>query len=331
MTKITYLLGAGASANALPLIKKAFRPYPDTAATPPVKPGLPEELREFVMNYRVSSTSRMDIIPALENLTARCNEFGTPDLLAKFLLEKGDTKNYRLLKRLLSNYFTYKQTAGFTNRIQAFDYRALTFLSTISSNGKLPENVKILSWNYDRQIEIAAEKMKPVNSPIFEKIRNFQSWPNYMEGHDGENFKDIPFLLHLNGVAGYRYTEAAGAENDSSVHNFDDDINPFISFAWEDDTNDDKHSFNSRRPGYLKKIAEGTEILVVIGYSFPFFNRKIDDEIFKTMMGSLTKIYFQDPVLDGTQLINQFNLPPKIAQNLKHIQYVDNYYVPFEL
>ncbi|SRR5579862_1631169 len=331
MPKITYLLGAGASANALPLIKKAKQPAAGFSVFPPNKPGLPEELVQFVQKYKNSALSKTTLVIALDEITRKCMEFETPDLLAKFLLETGDNKNYMLLKRLLSNYFSEQQSGVGPGRKQAFDFRALTFLTTISANSKLPENVKILSWNYDRQLEIAAEKLKPVNAQSRSKIKNFNPWPNYRDGVEGEHFRGIPFLLHLNGIAGYKYTAAAGAEEDASIFNFDDNMDPMISFAWEDESNDSKNTFNSKRIQHLQSIAANTEILVVVGYSFPFFNRKIDDEIFKSARSSLSKIYFQDPNLDGNQLINQFDLSPKLAQNLKHIREVDNYYVPFEL
>ena len=47
----------------------------------------------------------------------------------------------------------------------------------------------------------------------------------------------------------------------------------------------------------IKKYAtsiEDADILVVIGYTFPFFNREIDRMIF-SQMECLQKIYIQDP------------------------------------
>ena len=38
------------------------------------------------------------------------------------------------------------------------------------------------------------------------------------------------------------------------------------------------------------------EVMVIVGYSFPHFNRSIDDEHFRRMK-SLKKIYIQDPHL----------------------------------
>ena len=66
-----------------------------------------------------------------------------------------------------------------------------------------------------------------------------------------------------------------------------DNFKNHLSFAWEHDTNS---SFYKQ----LKNAVSDTEILVVIGYSFPFFNRKIDKLILEDFMGnSLRKVYFQ--------------------------------------
>jgi hypothetical protein len=326
--KITYLLGAGASANALPLIK---------GSPTNKKLGMPGELKRFAEQYKSTSfsSSHPDIANKLDLISDKCIEFGTPDLYAKFLLETSDMDKYALLKKFMANYFHHEQTLAPTSSGQGrFDYRALTFLTTIAQNEKIPPNVKVLSWNYDRQIEIAANKLRPVNSQVFKRIKGFTCWPNYQESYDFDeriqyNVKDI-FLLHLNGIAGFNYSKRTFSEETNSVFNFDDAGNTMLSFAWEDDTNDHKRVFLKERIEYTKRIAEGTQILVVVGYSFPFFNRKLDDVIIESMRNTLTKIYYQDPNLDGKRLFGQFNLNPEVVK-IDTISWVDNYYIPYEL
>lgn len=60
-----------------------------------------------------------------------------------------------------------------------------------------------------------------------------------------------------------------------------------LSFAWEYSPN------NEKLKTILAKNVEDTEIVVVIGYSFPFFNREMDRYIF-SKMGKLKKVYIQD-------------------------------------
>lgn len=341
--KITYLLGAGASAQALPLIKgmqsSNKRHYEATEIEElNLSKGLPYELLNFankvISNYQYvpSSTNMRNEPLTLKELAEGCVEFGTPDLYAKFLLEKGDDLNYHHLKTLLSNYFIFKQDAG------AFDKRALAFLTTISSNKALPKEVGIISWNYDMQIEIAANKLRsPISSPS-DSIANFSSWPNI----PNPNYKGSYFLVHLNGVAGYHYHANDLSVSFKDYRLFDHTKEPMLSFAWEDDSYIYKRTFTENRLKLALEIAEGTTILVIIGYTFPFFNRSIDTKIIKSMLPSLQKIYFQDPNLDGDFLYDQFSLPNgQVASVLGHsyiqeklpvihIPKVDQYYVPYE-
>ncbi len=317
--KITYLLGAGASANALPLIKKTDN-----------SDGLSTELERFITQNRlkIEKKSGNKEYLNLVSITKKCIEFGTPDLYAKFLLETGDNDNYKLLKKIISSFFKYEQDLQ-----KKFDYRALTFLTTITKNKKIPSEIRVLSWNYDRQLEIASEKMKPISDSIYNKVKGFSCWPNIYESYNNTNIKikDLPFLFHLNGIAGYHYSNYDFAMPNKDYFDFDSTNEVLLSFAWEDQSNDEISLFHENRLSMAKELTSGTEIFVVIGYSFPFFNREIDKELFKSMKASLDKIYFQDPYSDGKHLAKQFDLSEKVSNNIVHITQIENYHIPFEL
>ena len=320
--QITYILGAGASANALPVIKENSNKG---------ILGLTSQIKHFVEQQTSTFLTRnadwdSRNIQVLKEIVEKCTEFGTPDLYAKFLLETGDDDNYHLLKSLLSIFFKHKQEIE-----QCFDYRALSFLTTISENKKIPKNIKIISWNYDSQIEMAAARLKKFRSNTSKRIDGFSCWPNTRDGDERNSGQ--PFLLHLNGVAGTVYSQRDFYEVIGQHHNFDSYQNKehLLSFAWEDETRSEKRIFTEQRLTVACEIAKGTEILVVIGYSFPFFNRKLDKEIIKAMKGSLRKIYFQDPFADGSQLRTQFELTSDASINIEHVKYIDNYHIPFEL
>ena len=72
-------------------------------------------------------------------------------------------------------------------------------------------------------------------------------------------------------------------ESALSVYNSKD---TFINFAWDDNCCDLYSELA------MKESLE-TEILVIIGYSFPLFNKEIDDKIIKNMK-KLKRIYIQD-------------------------------------
>src|SRR5690606_32255913 len=62
-------------------------------------------------------------------------------------------------------------------------------------------------------------------------------------------------------------------------------LESLLSFAWEDERSDFLEN--------VSKLVADTEVLAVIGYSFPFFNREIDIRVIRAMT-KLQKVYFQD-------------------------------------
>ncbi|MEJ2628841.1 MAG: hypothetical protein P8078_09820 [bacterium] len=62
---------------------------------------------------------------------------------------------------------------------------------------------------------------------------------------------------------------------------------PGLSFAWEEEN-------KTKTIELAAKDTESTKVLIVIGYSFPFFNRDIDKKIIGNMK-NLKKVYFQAP------------------------------------
>ncbi len=337
MEKITYLFGAGASANVLPVIKEGR----------PGVTGLATMMEDFVGRNKEeilekSRWTEKDFIQLIE-VVRRCKVFGTPDLAAKNYLERGDLDNYRLLKLLLSTYFLDVQQARNTTGAgfegQNLDPRVVSFFTTISQKGKIPKNVKALSWNYDKQIEMGADLLTPVDGDGNDFSLNFHVWPFNAPDVYWED-KDY-FLVHLNGVAGYIYSDHHLAMANFKRFDFTNKQETLLSFAWEDEARFRKEKFTAKRIELAKKLSAGTTILVIIGYSFPFFNIKIDAELFLGFKKTLKKIYFQDPYLDGQFLFNQFGLlkeNPNIIDNpegrivhIAHIKDTSQYYVPFEL
>ena len=84
-----------------------------------------------------------------------------------------------------------------------------------------------------------------------------------------------------------------------------DNATPTLSFAWENEGSNYSVVQDSI------EAVKDCEVLVVIGYSFPFFNREIDRQIFKGML-KLKKIYIQDPA------------PQRIGQRLSAVTNVDS-------
>ncbi|MDZ7739932.1 MAG: hypothetical protein U5K32_12885 [Bacteroidales bacterium] len=106
-------------------------------------------------------------------------------------------------------------------------------------------------------------------------------------------------------------------------------IDPLLDFAWILE----KTYGNGYFDIILNSIKE-TNILVVIGYSFPFFNRIIDKEIINKM-GNLQKVYFQSPDPEPMKerffaLRNDIS-NNELDKNLFLIRDKEQFFIPFEL
>jgi hypothetical protein len=340
--KILYYIGAGASACALPLAKTVWNL--NTTAAPsfpimPAIPGLAYSLKEIDIERIFSAFSeeryqeyKIKLKKNFSDLSVKADEFGDVDTYAKYLYLK-ESSELGKVKRTLSQFFLLEQMI-----LGKKDRRYLPWLIGIMETDRFPDNVKVLNWNYDFQLELSAANfgnMEDVNhigsgfgySPPF--IRHYPTLDPTSDRNEELS------VIHLNGVAGFTkpkgfFTssifQVSAKKTDQDILNYiiDEEIEPIIHFAWE------KSQYHNSLMEKVLKMVEGTTIIVIIGYSFPFFNREIDKQIFNKLIssGTVNKIYYQDPVLTGEQLRAQFSLNPSIP--IVHIKGVDNFHIPFE-
>ncbi len=335
---ITYLLGAGASANALPVINEI-----DSRL---------ESFKNLLYNFiqqKQKNPATNDLNPAAHQLFERVEwvinntkNHLTVDTFARKLFAKNSSHNdLRSLKRVLSTFFLYEQIKfehnahlrtdefGVNQFKQTPDKRYDGLISSIISDtindNALLGNIKVLSWNYDTQFEQSYKEFWDFPS-IQETHSALQVVPGKWIVEKGGN-QEIDFtkfsLIHLNGIAGFKsivekpsktlidkyqnkipttdeiltdlimfFDEISNIENHTPSN---EEATLFFNYAWENKVNN--HDFLSPLANTAvynaEKIAELTEILVVIGYTFPLFNRTIDNALI-SKMNRLTKVYIQD-------------------------------------
>ncbi len=356
MEKITYLLGAGASANTIPVVGDMHQritevvgilesyKYPDNCSN-----VQPNRYSLFPDNLKSENATLLDIITELKWLLNEAEKYYSIDTLARKYYLTDDDISYERLKKCLIFYFTLEQFVFFESGIKNNNYnfeknkidkRYDSFISVIANKEryslKLNTNIKILTWNYDIQFELSLKRF------LKKEIQGLKSKyqilpPLYFRDEKIEHLhkKDEFSLIKLNGNA--IFTTATSNENSfqtifDAYHNqnyaedrllgilldewknFDFHNNSacrFLNFAWEG-----KPDFIGRKyeayPNLLieaEKIASETNILVVIGYSFPIFNREMDNRLFKTMP-NLKKVYVQDkdPDIIKSTMENAFEI-----------------------
>lgn len=301
---ITYLFGAGASRNALPIVNEM-----PTRIGEFIKkiadPVFELSDKEFFFNSEPSSikkTIQMEFIDGLKWLEDECCNHASIDTFAKKLFLKKKNEELQKLKATLSAYLTFEQILNCTA-----EKRYDTFFASILNTGvyELPQNVKVLSWNYDYQFEKAYSEYTDDK-----RMSHNQAALNVVSKYTPTTHIDKFGIYKINGTTGlynssyqqeYHIVDTILNEFtkktiDSVLKNyyysFFNNIHSTISFAWED-----KREENSIVKQSIE-ATKNTEVLIVIGYSFPFFNREVDRKIIKSMT-KLKKVYFQAPDADN--------------------------------
>lgn len=327
--KITYLLGAGASIEAIPVVDGFNESFRDDFAKP------------FKEQFNLIHT---ELCSDLMQCTNEIAMHSTVDTYARMLYFSGEQEKLRKLKYFLALFFFWKQ------RSKQHDKRYDLFLAAILGGyvgrPKLPTNIRILSWNYDNQFELSAAKFFNCDS-VSQVRKQVPIYPAYENIEMRRSFYDNGFLVHkLNGSADLTIdqmrSQVVGGLNINSTNSvairqdsyFTDYINSYkstirksmIHYSWEDD-----NEISHYREKAFKSI-DGTEILVVIGYSFPTFNRLTDKRILSKISNTLEKVYVQAPAGDVNESITRIKAlsDGSLDDKVYPITSLNEFYIPFE-
>lgn len=332
--KTLYLLGAGASANAIPTVpdmEQNIRSW-----TKAFGYGLAEG---FVAKLNFSPNTRL--ISKFEWLANGVKEFGTPDIFAKSLLLSKKKEDYRIAKITLATYLLLEQCKNKVDKRYFGFFSALIDRNEDSGNLTIHHSLKIATWNYDLQITEALMSL----TSLTEKETNLRILKSSDALTGTENSNQ---LFRLNGYAGCEIIGEDKSSNNLSNAYFnlpndnrhpdkiqnlfltwlDNNIDINFNFAWDNSVTTKKE-----RDGFFSSIHD-IEVLVIIGYSFPTFNRFIDSKIFHSLR-NLKKVYVQDKYQGAleraNQLIKQSHYVGKESIQPKHISNTDQFYIPNEI
>ncbi len=336
---ITYLFGAGASIEAVPIVDQ-----------------IPERIIKMIElleddEYKLSDSEMFAIpnvdenkyqiqsmlIESLRWLWKHVMNHASIDTFAKKLYVTRKTDDYNRLKATFTSFLLLEQ---FKNPI---DKRYDSFFAALSEKGspiKLPDHVKIISWNYDFQFEKAFSSYSLKNDLLANQEMLHIYPTKYQEGgiddfgifkingttsaYSKEERKLSPIILNVNNSFDKTLIE-------NVLHafmmflRFPFQFTPMIHFAWED------NKISEMLINESKKATIDTEVLIIIGYSIPFFNRNVDRDIIQNMK-AIKKIYIQAPVKDAedirTRLKSIIDLP---RDKVELITDVKQFFLPPEL
>lgn len=289
---LTYLIGAGASYNAIPIVEEFKRAQFSGEFLNQFKGA---QLRPYYLKF-------LDIIGSKLPF-----EYSIDTYIKKQKLARDDKSYYEALlfldlflifKHVFS--YDYKDPNGKIRKLSTLDNRYDSLYVSILKEEKekvfFPKNLNIITWNYDLMFELALN---------FLPGKLIQNSKLINQNNDNNGLK----ICRLNGSINDSNDTIEMIENCQSTtdihqkrsffqeylklriqtfeeNNFQNESLDKIKFAW-----DSIDSEVERAKAIIKK----TSNLVVIGYSFPTYNRLIDKEILDSLDGqNIENIYIQD-------------------------------------
>lgn len=352
MDKITYLIGAGASYGSIPTVKEFADKINEiiTRLQRMIDISDPTKLRGYPES--ISRLNKGDIKPysiALNDLIflwEGCRNHMSVDTFARMLYLTSNhgkgKERYRICKSAIVLFFELHRFFA-TN----FDKRYDAFLASIlnENSPRFPENINVISWNYDWEFERAFKKYCPELVDIHDVYKELNVV--HKNSKTSQSFNGKFGILKINGTSGFY----EGTENElnlglnhpdlisKNVDNFyeiqpllqnyvhythEQKYEPSISFSWENSVG------ACDIQNEIQDLLHGTKTLVIIGYSFPYFNRKMDRKILDSITNSVD-IHIQDP--NANSLIeNVRNLRTgPYGQTIKAITSTDQFYMPHNL
>jgi len=343
MAKITYYLGAGASYNSCPILNQQ--------AELMIKLARFELTQNQTKNYSPSEGPRHNYVFEKEELNhlkderdlilwyigyfgKKALEFNTVDTFARKLYLTKQIQDLRLLKMSVSvffdlweNFYELRYQKISHRTFKQIDSRYTALFSTLLENGigdkiQMNESFNFISWNYDLQLEKTfksfllddeVQSLDDLNQNYFKfKIDN-ESLNNvyHLNGHRGFflDKKKGTFELNIdNDFTGY-WNHVKGLLD--ATKRGSADFDQYIKYAWE-------HDLNSNHYKNIFNILKETEVLIIIGYSFPTFNRLIDQLLFSKLNRSkLKKIIYQDPSANSSLIENLFEKPSDFKSKIE--------------
>ena len=263
-----YLLGAGASCEVLPLVSNFVEKLN----------GFATKLSDYindVIHVEQEDYIKLgnELLVDTKWLARESDSHYSVDTFAKKLYFIDDDENLHKLKTVLSVYLVIEQSR---TRV---DKRYDAFLASVLSKGQsvtLPEHLRILTWNYDRQLDKA----------MYGFCKNQKVKLREMKHH------------HIHAINGscLEVEEIYNSENkpawERGINLYKDcmdshsEISPQIDFAWEYNV---KAWLNKDINYFTQDVTD----IIVIGYSFPYFNRDIDTLLFNKCERQVERIYLQ--------------------------------------
>ena len=281
------------------------------------------------------------LLASLQVLHEACLRNATIDTYAKKLVLQDRIAELEQMERLLTLYFILEQV------LHKPDSRYDTFLANVlQDRRKFPDEIKVLSWNYDSQFELAYDEYEQENRlNIGSKLSAIYKPFDILKLNGSATFKRAEYIPEYVRKLRHIMSEAKKINKFGNPYDSLESILPDIVYLYhlfvgevnptrENNTNL-SFAFDYTQPSEImfrraREIVESTDVLVIIGYTFPFFNRKIDRQILDPLPPNAT-IYIQDLHPERIRQSLQAVCPGMTESKIYLLNDVDQFFLPPQL
>lgn len=332
---VAYLLGAGASVPGMPV----------TAHIPSRIEQQSNWFKKIVGGNNSQSRHGIPYSTILERYLSNLHELlqvndehGTVDTLARKLFLRGDAASlskYHELKATLCLFFTLEQLRN-PRKLRYESFLSALLKENPNHPPVFPSHVKVLTWNYDQLF--GASLATFFKFEVLKDVHEHYGITTYSRIQGTRDYS----ILHLNGLAGVdlpdgpspvTLTPELTLSNGHTewpylldvLHSmYSDSSRIALTFSWESPLTEEKREI-------IKRFVGDTSVLVVIGYSFPFFNRELDRAILGQM--PLENVYLQSTSSSLANMRIAFEaIAPRVPENkIKLIDDENSFYLPPQL
>lgn len=308
-----YLLGAGASCHCVPTIQNFTN----------------QLQQDFNLDGGLGTVLQVNFIEEFNRFYPALTKHRSLDTFARLLFLQGKTSEYQSFKSFLDGYISARS-------LFYDDLRYNAFLADLGVKPKdqieFSSKISLFTWNYDflPEKELLFANDNPNWNAVFERVTHFNG---VASGLHCIGEKGIGLLKELK--AGYNERFQKLDSYTLLVKKVIKDVkegSSLIRFAWE---NSDEE-LEKIRSKLTQKIRDATNI-VIVGYTFPFYNRLIDETLLHEI-GEKNKIVLQDKDLNSAEalisqleLLNEHRGLKDIKKRLKPYENANSFYVPFDL
>lgn len=312
--KLVYILGAGASAQAIPTYKD-FNSWLSIYL---------QQLTHIVTKLNKLNPDPDVVLKSnhlftkLESLLKECEYYGTADTLA--VACRNDKPTLNLLKALISTFIYSQHFHLNTDHLSLYfedfrgkkghygnqvDRRYIRFWASLlgGSENYIPDNIRFICWNYDFQIKASLHHFIKDEALIQHYIRTNVV---YLNGS---------CLPNLNEPYNHQTSLHAG-QLDNIINQLNAPDNTNLKFSWEKGSTSVNEALN---------LLKDADEIVWVGYSFPDYNRIVDLELIKNTLRK--QHYIQD--INPDVLVSKLQeIDASLGKHTKSISSIDGFYIP---